>query len=401
MRPLLQKFFTITLSLLLVACVPVTAPAPTNNEAAPAATTTLTVFAAASLTEAFTEIGQTFAATNPEIGVTFNFAGSQQLAQQIGQGAPADVFASANTKQMSVAIDTGRIITGTQHTFARNRLVAVTPADNPGGVATLSDLSKAGLKIVLAAKEVPVGQYALDFLDKAAADGSLGAGYKDAVLANVVSYEENVRAVLAKVTLGEADAGIVYSSDISQEASAQVQRIDIPDNLNTVASYPIAPLSDSPHAEAAQQFIDYVMASEGQQVLVKYGFISTTGDASGAAPGAVPMEVTGLVDTPTTFSADELQALEQVTVKATDHGVEQEYRGVPLSAIWTQVGVQSAAQSVLFMGGDGYSKEVTLAELNADPDAIITVDESGALRNIIPTLRPGNWVKGLVKIEVK
>ena len=274
MRHLLQKFFAGTLSLLLVACVPVTAPAPTSNAAAPAETTTLTVFSAASLTEAFTEIGQNFSTANPGIEVTFNFAGSQQLAQQIGEGAPADVFASANAKQMSIAIDTGRIITGTQDTFARNRLVAVTPADNPGEVATLSDLSKPGLKIVLAAKEVPVGQYALDFLDKAAADGSLGAGYKEAVIANVVSYEENVRAVLAKVTLGEADAGIVYSSDIAQEASALVQRIEIPDNLNTVASYPIALLSDSPHAAAAQHFIEYVLSTEGQQLLESYGFMA-------------------------------------------------------------------------------------------------------------------------------
>lgn len=295
MRQSLRKFFVGMLSLLLMACAPLAAPA--TNEVAPAEKTTLTIFAAASLTEAFTEIGQTFAAANPGVEVTFNFAGSQQLAQQIGEGAPADLFASANVKQMSVVIDTGRIITGTQHTFARNRLVVVTPADNPGGVVALRDLSKAGLKVVLAAKEVPVGQYALDFLDKADADGSLGAGYKDAVLTNVVSYEENVRAVLAKVTLGEADAGIVYSSDISQEASTQVQRIDIPDNLNTVASYPIAPLHDSPHAEVAQSFIDYVMAPEGQQILVKYGFISTTGDAN----GAVPVEVTGLVDTPATF----------------------------------------------------------------------------------------------------
>lgn len=301
MRPLLQKFFVVILSLLLVACAQITAPAPTTSESAPAEATTLTVFAAASLTEAFTEIGQSFSAANPGIEVTFNFAGSQQLAQQIGAGAPADVFASANVTQMNVAIESGRIVTGTQHTFVRNRLVAVTPADNPGGVVTLNDLSKPGLKIVLAAKEVPVGQYALDFLDKAEADGSLGAGYQEAVIANVVSYEENVRAVLAKVTLGEADAGIVYSSDVTLEASSQVQRIDIPDNLNTIASYPIAPLSDSPHAEAAQAFIDYVMAPDGQQVLVKYGFISTTGDASGAAPDALPVDVTGLVNLSVVF----------------------------------------------------------------------------------------------------
>lgn len=274
MRQPLQRFFVVILSLLLLACAPIPKPAPVANGPASAESTTLTVFAAASLTEAFTEIGQNFSTANPGVEVTFNFAGSQQLAQQIGAGAPADVFASANAKQMNVAIDTGRIITGTQHTFVRNRLVVMTPADNPGGVTGLADLSKAGLKVVLAAKEVPVGQYALDFLDKADADGSLGAGYKDAVLNNVVSYEENVRAVLAKVTLGEADAGIVYSSDVAPAARDQVQRIDIPDNLNTLASYPIAPLKDAAHPTAAQLFIDYVLSPAGQQILETYGFIA-------------------------------------------------------------------------------------------------------------------------------
>ena len=124
---------------------------------------------------------------------------------------------------------------------------------------------------MLAAKEVPVGQYALDFLDKAEADGSLSAGYKDAVLANVVSYEENVRSVLAKVALGEADAGIVYTSDAAV-SEGEVQQIEIPDALNTVATYPIATLSDSPNPQLAQQFVDYVLSPAGQQVLEKFGF---------------------------------------------------------------------------------------------------------------------------------
>jgi len=272
MHRLFQKLSLIVVSLIVLGCMPIAAPAG-DSSAAATETTTLTVFAAASLTDAFGEIGENFAAAHPGVEVVFNFAGSNQLATQIGEGAPADVFASANAAQLNVAIDSGRIVTGTQRTFVRNRLVVVAPGDNPAGLTSLQDLATPGVKIVLAAKEVPVGQYSLDFLDKAEADGSLGAGFKDAVLANIVSYEENVRAVLTKITLGEADAGIVYTSDAST-AEGEVTQIEIPDNLNTIASYPIAPLSDSPHLALAQQFMDYVLAPEGQQVLVKYGFVA-------------------------------------------------------------------------------------------------------------------------------
>ena len=269
-----------TVSLLLLGCVPLTAPAA--NESATGSTTgaesiTLNVFAAASLTNAFGEIGANFTAANPGVAVVFNFAGSNQLATQIGEGAPADVFASANGTQMNVAIESGRVISGTQRTFVRNRLVIATPADNPAGLTGVQDLATPGVKLLFAAKEVPVGQYALDFLDKAEADGALGAGYKAAVLANVVSYEENVRAVLTKVSLGEADAGIVYSSDVAANTTGEVTQVEIPDQFNTVASYPIAPLRDSPNLEIAQQFIDYILAPEGQQVLAAYGFMPATG----------------------------------------------------------------------------------------------------------------------------
>ena len=190
---------TCTVSLLLLGCMPLTPPAA--NESATGSTTgaesiTLNVFAAASLTNAFGEIGANFAAANPGVAVVFNFAGSNQLATQIGEGAPADVLASANGTQMNVAIASGRVISGTQRTFVRNRLVIATPADNPAGLTGVQDLATPGVKLLFAAKEVPVGQYALDFLDKAEADGALGAGYKAAVLDNVVSYEQNVRAVL-------------------------------------------------------------------------------------------------------------------------------------------------------------------------------------------------------------
>jgi molybdate transport system substrate-binding protein len=132
---------------------------------------------------------------------------------------------------------------------------------------------------VLAAPEVPVGGYSLDFLEKASATVDYGETYSPTVLSNVVSYEENVRAVLSKVALGEADAGIVYTSDVTGDASEQVGRIDIPDELNTIASYPIAPVGDSQNPELAQAFVDYVLSADGQTVLVDHGFIPT-----GAAP---------------------------------------------------------------------------------------------------------------------
>lgn len=265
------------MSLVLLGCTPIAAPAQKAPQAGGATSTdkiTLNVFAAASLTNAFGEIGENFSAAHAGTEVVFNFAGSNQLATQIAEGAPADLFASANGTQMKVAIESGRIISNTQQTFVRNRLVVITPSDNPAGLTGLPDLATPGLKLVFAASEVPVGQYSLDFLDKAEADGSLGAGYKAAVMANVVSYEENVRVVLAKVSLGEADAGIVYTSDVAANATGAVAQIEIPDKLNTVASYPIAPLNDSPNLALAQQFMDYVLSPTGQQVLTQYGFIS-------------------------------------------------------------------------------------------------------------------------------
>jgi molybdate transport system substrate-binding protein len=240
---------------------------------APLEPANLNIFAAASLTEAFNEIGQNFTAEHPGVTFTFNFAGSQQLAQQLGQGAPADVFASANRTQMNVAIEAGRVVSGTEQTFVRNRLVVIYPTDNPAGITQLQDLARPGIKLILAAKEVPVGQYSLDFLNKAITDTAFSPTYMDDVLKNVVSYEENVRSVLTKVSLGEGDAGIVYTSDISGEGADKVGRLDIPNHLNTIASYPIAVVSDSAYPTQAQAFMDYILSPAAQEVLVKYGFI--------------------------------------------------------------------------------------------------------------------------------
>lgn len=250
---------------------PSAVPAPTS---APAATGgELTVFAAASLTDAFKTIGEQFGAANGGARLTFNFGGSDQLATQITQGAPADVFASANTKQMGVVITAGDIISGTQKTFARNRLVLVYPKDNPGKLAALNDLANPGLKIVLASKSVPVGGYALDFLAKASKLPEYTETYSPTVLANVVSYEDNVKAVLSKVALGEADAGIVYTTDAATVKDGSIGMLEIPDTLNTIATYPIATTKNAKNADLAQKFVDYVLGPEGQKVLAQYGFI--------------------------------------------------------------------------------------------------------------------------------
>jgi molybdate transport system substrate-binding protein len=265
--------------------VPAAATSDPSEEAAADSTEALSgeliVFAAASLTDAFGEIATNFQEEHPDTRIVYNFAGSQQLSQQLGQGAPADIFAPANARQMEVAIKAGRVISGTPRTFVRNRLVVIHPVDNPAGITTLQDLVKPGVKVVLAAAEVPVGAYSLDFLNKASTNVDFGDTYSETVLSNVVSYEENVRSVLSKVALGEADAGIVYTSDITGEAADQVGRIDIPDELNTLASYPIAAVSDSINPEAAQAFVDYILGAEGQTVLADYGFIPTSGMATG------------------------------------------------------------------------------------------------------------------------
>jgi molybdate transport system substrate-binding protein len=262
-------------ALLLSACGGAT-PTPATTQAVTTTSSstgvTLNVFAAASLQDVFTEIGKNFETANPGAKVAFNFAGSQQLAQQIDQGAPADVFAAANMAQMAGVVKSGRVVSGTEQIFVRNRLVVIVPKDNPGRVQKLQDLATPGLKLVLAAREVPAGQYALDFLTRTLTETTFGVGFQGAVLKNVVSYDDNVRSVLSKVVLGEADAGIVYVTDVTRDAASRLTRIDIPDALNTVATYPIAALQDSRHANLAGQFVAYVLSAAGQQILASYGF---------------------------------------------------------------------------------------------------------------------------------
>ncbi len=233
---------------------------------------TLNVFAAASLTNAFKEIGQNFQTAHPNVTVTFNFAGSNALATQINQGAPADVFASANQTQMNNVVKAGGADASASKVFAQNLLTVITPRNNPGQIATLQDLAKPGIKLVIAAPSVPAGQYAVDFFTRASSDPSFTPDYKDKVTKNVVSQEADVESVVTKVVQGEADAGIVYVTDALANVS-QLNEIPIPANLQTVAVYPIAPLKASKNASTAQQFVDYVLSADGQAIMKKFGFM--------------------------------------------------------------------------------------------------------------------------------
>lgn len=261
--------FLLLVMLLLSACAPhAAATPPADVPAAPPESRTLTVFAAASLTDAFTEIGHSFDATHPGVTTTFNFAGSQALRTQLEQGAIADVFASANTKEMDTLVTDHLIPADSAQIFLTNILLVILPADNPAGIQTLEDLSRPAIKLVLAAEEVPVGKYARQVLDNL--NALYGTGFEAGVLANVVSYEDNVKQVVAKVQLGEADAGIVYGSDAV--AAPELKSIAIPQEYNVIAQYPIAMLSSAPEPGLAAAFVDYVLSAEGQAILQRWGF---------------------------------------------------------------------------------------------------------------------------------
>jgi molybdate transport system substrate-binding protein len=262
--------------LLLVGCAPA-APAQTPLQATrkpvsenASVSKTLNVFAAASLSNAFPEIGRNFEAANPGTTVSFNFAGSQALRTQIEEGAPADVFASANKTEMDALITDNLVAPDAPRQFLNNKLVVILPANNPAGLEKLADLTQPGIKLVLAAEEVPVGKYARQALDNM--NRQFGNDFKDKVLANVASNEDNVRQVVAKVQLGEADAGIVYTSDAV--AAPELKIIEIPAGLNVIAKYPIAPLVKSENNELAKAFITYLLSPDGQAVLQKWGFAS-------------------------------------------------------------------------------------------------------------------------------
>jgi molybdate transport system substrate-binding protein len=223
----------------------------------------LTVLAAASLTEAFAVIAEDFEANHPGVRVDLSFGPSDGLATQIREGAPADVFASASPSWMDDVANNGPGVAG-RAVFARNRLVLITPGDNPAGISSLEDLAAPGVKLVLAASGVPAGDYARESLAKAGVVGGAES--------NVVSNEEDVKAVVQKVFLGEADAGIVYRTDVTEEVAPRLSVITIPEQHNVVAVFPIAVVGGSEQPGLARAFVEDVLGPS-QTTLASFGFL--------------------------------------------------------------------------------------------------------------------------------
>ena len=222
----------------------------------------LTVFAASSLTEAFNEMAGAFEAANPGVTVDLNFAGSSTLSTQILQGAPADVFASADVRQMEAVAEE----VGTPERFAGNSLVIVTPEGS--SLQTPEDLAKPGTLLVLAGPDVPAGRYALTSLDKL--NALYGDDFSARVLKNLASEETNVRQAAAKVALNEADAAIVYATDAAVVEG--IRTIDLPDAYNVEAAYTIAVVEESTQRELGERFLEFVLSSEGRAILARHGF---------------------------------------------------------------------------------------------------------------------------------
>jgi molybdate transport system substrate-binding protein len=250
-------------SLVAAACLDDGANAGSGDNASAREEGDLTVSAASSLTDAFTEIGKAFETANPGTTVTFNFGPSDGLAGQIDQGAPVDVFASASPTWMDSVQDDGPGVTD-RADFAQNRLAIIVPVDNPAGIESLDDLTEDHVQLVLAAEGVPAGDYAREMFQQ--------AGISEAALANVVSNEEDVRAVITKLIAGDADAGIGYVTDVTPAVSDRVELIPIPDRVNVISTYPIAVVNGTQEADLAKSFVDFVLG-DGQQTLAEYGFL--------------------------------------------------------------------------------------------------------------------------------
>ncbi len=237
-------------------------PAPAGDRSTAPAEETVSgeviVFAAASLTETFTELGKQFQEANPDATVTFNFSGSSALAKQINEGAPVDVFASASPTNMDQVTETGAV-DGEPTVFVRNRLEIAVPAGNPGGITGLADFGKADKTIALCAEQVPCGAAAKKALDAAG------------VTAAPDTLEQDVKAALTKVELGEVDAALVYKTDVLA-AGDKVEGLEFTESEQAINDYPIAALAEAPNADGAQAFVDFVLSDAGRTVLTAAGF---------------------------------------------------------------------------------------------------------------------------------
>ncbi|HWD40749.1 MAG TPA: molybdate ABC transporter substrate-binding protein [Fimbriimonas sp.] len=344
------------------------------------AQTTLHVFAAASLRESFQAMASSFEKRHSGVHVEVSFAGSQQLAAQINQGAPCDVFASADER----TLERIAYMPQSRRVFALNRLVVVTPS-NDRSVASFGDLSRPR-NLVVAAPAVPVGAYTRIAL--ARAGRPFGDGWVGTVMSHIVSQEQDVRSVLAKVELGEADAGIVYVTDALQ-GGRRVRTVAVPEAIQPRIAYPIAILKASPNGNLARSFLKEVLGPSGQAELTRRGFVSPL------APVAF-LEL--LVDgKPRHISAIGISHMRMTAVKAIGPDKRpHEYRGVLFSSLATG----ARGKQVELVGGDDHAVTVPLAQLIRSR-AVLVTQSSGSLQMVVPGLPPHDWVDGLVRVVVK
>jgi molybdate transport system substrate-binding protein len=230
---------------------------------------TLTIFAASSLIDAFGELGKTFEKQNEGVEVKQSFESSSTLLIQIQQGAPADVFASAAQEEMDTAMKDGLVV-GKPEVFVKNREIIMVPNDNPANIQSFQDVANPGVRLVLAQRDVPAADYALQILDKA--NARYGDNFEKQVLSNVVSRESDVRASVNRVVVGDADATFGYASDYTIDIRDRVMVVPIPPDLNIIATYPIAALKGAKDPELAKKWVELVTSKEGQHVLQKWNF---------------------------------------------------------------------------------------------------------------------------------
>jgi molybdate transport system substrate-binding protein len=230
------------------------------------------VYAGASLTEPFQAIEKAFEAQNAAIDIQINFATGQQQLQQMENGAVVDVFAAAKEQQMLDAIASGFVPVSSQQTFAKNRIIVITPSHNPGNIQSLNDLANSGIKLIVGTDQTAVGQYTNVFLDKINGTNGFAEDYKESVLHNVISYETDVKAVLTKIILGEGDVGIVFVSDYVLNKN-KLLSVDIPEAFNELINYTIAITNNGNSNTDANLFLDFVLSSDGQEIIKEYGFL--------------------------------------------------------------------------------------------------------------------------------
>lgn len=252
--------------LVAMACVAAVSAAGCTEPTEAAREDRLVVFAAASLRDGFATLGEEFERSHPGVAITFNFAGSQELRTQLEHGAAADVFASADQRHMDALVRAARVTSPT--VFARNEPVVVVSSEGARMVRSLAELPEA-TRIVIGTPEVPIGRYTLEILDRA--EAALGPDFRARVESKVASRELNVRQVLTKVSLGEAEAGVVYRTD-ALSAQGSITIVAIPPESNAIADYPIAVVTGAPHPELARAWVDFVLSPAGQRALASAGF---------------------------------------------------------------------------------------------------------------------------------